>query len=116
MHCKIEKNVIIMINLNVYISSVYVNAYVSPNCYVIDNVNDLKALGIIMSSNCSFEQHIIELYKWCTACGWILRTFISRESTVMMTLFKSLVLFFVCPPHYQIVLFLVILISLELIG
>ena len=45
-----------------------------------------------MSSNCSFEQHIIELRKRCTGmCGWILRTFSSRESTVM-TLFKSLVL------------------------
>ena len=46
-----------------------------------------------MSSNCFFEQHIIELCKQCTGlCGWILRTFSSRESTVMMTLFKSLVL------------------------
>ena len=48
-----------------------------------------------MSSNCSLEQHIyiIELCKRCTGlCGWILRTFSSRESTVMMTLFKSLVL------------------------
>ena len=46
-----------------------------------------------MSSNCSFEQHIIELCKRCTGlCGWILRTYSSRESTVMMTLFKSLVL------------------------
>ena len=71
----------------------YVNAYVSPNFYVIDNVNNLKDLGIIMSLNCSFEQHIIELRKRCTGlCGWILITFSSRESTVMMTLFKSLVL------------------------
>ena len=78
---------------NVSITSDYVNAYVSPNLYVIDNVNNLKDLGIIMSSNCSFEQHIIELCKRCTGlCGWILRTFSSRESTVMMTLFKSLVL------------------------
>ena len=46
---------------NVSITSDYVNAYVSPNLYVIDNVNNLKDLGIIMSSNCSFEQHIIEL-------------------------------------------------------
>ena len=68
------------------------NDYVSPNLYVIDNVNNLKDLGIIMSSNCSFEQHIIELRKRCTGlCGWILRTFSSIESTVMMTLFKSLV-------------------------
>ena len=71
----------------------YVNAYVSPNFYIIDNVSNLKDLGIIMSTNCSFEQHIIELCKRCTGlCGWILRTFSSRESTVMMTLFKSLVL------------------------
>ena len=44
---------------NVSITSDYVNAYVSPIFYVIDNVNNLKDLGIIMSSNCSFEQHII---------------------------------------------------------
>ena len=78
---------------NVSITSDYVNVYVSPNLYVIDNVNNLKDLGIIMSSNCSFEQHIIELCKRCTGlCDRILRTFSSRESTVMMTLFKSLVL------------------------
>ena len=52
-----------------------------------------RILGIIMSSNCSFEQHIIELCKRCAGlCGWILRTFSSGESTVKMTLFKSLVL------------------------
>ena len=77
---------------NVSITSDYVNAYVSLNFYVIDNVNNLMDLGIIMSSNC-FEQHIIELCKRCTGlCDWILRTFSSRDSTVMMTLFKSLVL------------------------
>ena len=60
---------------------------------VIDNVNNLKDLGIIMSSNCSFEQHIIELCKWCTSLsGRVFRTFSSRESTVIMTLFKSSVL------------------------
>ena len=54
------------------------------------NVNNLKDFGIIMSSNCSFEQLIIELCKRCTGlCRWIHRT---RESTVMMTLFNSLVL------------------------
>ena len=53
----------------------------------------IKDFGIIMSSNCSFVQHIIEVCKRCTGlCGLILRTFSSRESTVMMTLFKYLVL------------------------
>ena len=74
----------------VSIISDYVNAYVSPNFYVIDNVNNLKDLGVIVSSNGCFEKHIIELCKRCTGlCGWILRTFSSRESTVMMTVFKS---------------------------
>ena len=64
---------------NVSITSDYGSAYVSQNLYVIDNVNNLKDLGIIMSSNCSFEQHIIELCKRCTGfCSWILRTFSSR--------------------------------------
>ena len=55
---------------NVSITSHYVNAYVSPNVYVIDEVNNLKDLGIILSSNCSFEQPIIELCKRCTSlCG-----------------------------------------------
>ena len=90
---KSQKCKYLSFSTNVSITSDYVNAYVSPIFYVIDNVNNLKDLGIIMSSNCSFEQHIIELCKWCTGlCGWILRTFSSRESTVMMTLFKSLVL------------------------
>ena len=40
---------------NVSITSDYVNAYVSPNLYVIDNVNNLKDFGIIMSSNCSCD-------------------------------------------------------------
>ena len=65
----------------------------AQNFYITDNVSNLKDLGITMSTNCSFEQHIIELCKRCTGlCGWILRTFSSRESTIMMTLFKSLVL------------------------
>ena len=44
---------------NVSITSDYVNVYVSPTFYVIDSVNNLKDLEIIMSSNCSFQQHII---------------------------------------------------------
>ena len=54
-----------------------------------DNVLDL---GIFMSSNCSFEFHINNLYKKCTnLAGWILRTFTARYSITMMTLFRSLV-------------------------
>ena len=66
--------------ISITVSSDYVNAYVSPNFYIVDIGNNLKDLGIIMSSNCSFEQHIIELCKRCTGlCGWILRTFNSES-------------------------------------
>ena len=55
-----------------------------------DNVLDL---GIFMSSKCSFEFHINNLCKKCSnLSGWILITFITRESITMTTLFKSLVL------------------------
>ena len=55
-----------------------------------DNVLDL---GIFMSSDCSFEFHIQNLCKKCSnLSGWILRTFTTRDSITMMTLFKSLVL------------------------
>ena len=50
-------------------------------------------LGIFMSSNCSFEFHIQNLCKNVSnLSGWILRTFTTRDSITMLTLFKSLVL------------------------
>ena len=55
---------------NVSITSDYVNAYVRPNFYVLGKANNLKDLGIIMSSNCSFEQHIIELCVLAFAAGF----------------------------------------------
>ena len=67
---------------------------------VIDNVNNIKDLGIIMSSNCSFEQHITELCKWCTGlCGWIIRTFSSRESTELIIIINN-----ICKAPYNTIL------------
>ena len=46
-----------------------------------------------MSSNCTFDFHVANVYKRCSnLTGWILRTFNSRENTTIMTLFKSLIL------------------------
>ena len=46
-----------------------------------------------MSSNCTFDFHVANVYKRCSKLtGWILRTFNTRETISMMTLFKSLVL------------------------
>ena len=68
------------------------NVYTNPNMEIInpsDNVLDLD----IMSSNCSFEFHIQNICEKCSnLSGWILRTFTTRDSITMMTLFKSLVL------------------------
>ena len=67
-----QKCTYLYFSTNVSFTSDYVNAYVSPNFYVFDNVNNLKDLRIIMSSNCFFEKHIIELCKRVTVY-WLLR-------------------------------------------
>ena len=46
-----------------------------------------------MFSNYTFDFHVTGVYKRCSnLSGWILRTFSTRETRTMMTLFKSLVL------------------------
>ena len=52
-----------------------------------------RDLGITMSGDCSFNEHINLRTKQCRQLtGWILRTFKSRDKCTMLTLFKSLVL------------------------
>ena len=82
------------------------NVYVKPNKEIINPSDNVLDLGIFMSSNCSFEFHINNLCKKCTGLSsLILRTFTTRDSITMMTLFKSLVLSRLdygsqlCPPH-----------------
>ena len=69
------------------------NVYLCPKMNLIDKVENIKDLGITMSSNCNFNQHINNVYKQCSRLsGWILRTFISRDSLTLLTLFKCIVL------------------------
>ena len=50
-------------------------------------------LGVSMSSDCTFDFHISNLYKRCSnLAGWILRTFTMRDPQVMLRLYKSLVM------------------------
>ena len=52
-------------------------------------------LGVSMSSNCTFDFHISNLYKRCSnLAGWILRTFTISDPQVMLTQYnyKSLVM------------------------
>ena len=69
------------------------NVYLCPKTNLIDKVENIKDLGITMSSNCNFNQHINNVYKQCSRLlGWILRTFISRDSLTLLTLFECIVL------------------------
>ena len=69
------------------LSSNSYRVYANLNLEIRNPSNNVLDLGIFMSSNCSFEFHIHNLCKKMS--GWILRTFTTRDSITMMTLFKS---------------------------
>ena len=69
------------------------NVYINPELNIINPSSEVLDLGVYMSSNCTFDVHVSCIYKRCLKLsGWILRTFSTRETRTMMTLFKSLVL------------------------
>ena len=69
------------------------NIYLSPDLNILPKSGEVKDLGILMSENCEFENHIATVVKKCSRlCGWILRTFSTRSKPVLLTLFKSLVI------------------------
>ena len=67
--------------------------YNAPDGNIIEKEDNVKDLGIIMSSSLSFKDHISYIVSKCKQLtGWILRTFKSRDKLTMLTLWKSLVL------------------------
>ena len=76
-------------NVSAYKSNLYIDPVmniIGPSTHVLD-------LGLSMSSNCTFDFHISNLYKRCSnLAGWILSTFTIRDPQVMLTLYKSLVM------------------------
>ena len=69
------------------------SSYKSNTGSEIEVKDHVKDLGIIMSSDCTFHEHIsqtVDAAKSLT--GWILRTFYTRSALPMLTLWKSLVL------------------------
>ena len=69
------------------------NIYLSPDLNILPKSGEVKDLGILMSENCDFDNHIATVVKKCSRlCGWILRTFSTRSKPVLLTLFKSLVI------------------------
>ena len=67
-------------------------AYVGPQNNTINEQTNVKDLGIIMSSNLTFGEHINNVCnKVKQMCGWILRTFQTRSIKVLRPLWISLV-------------------------
>ena len=59
---------------------------------IIDEKEELRDLGIIMSSDCSFSSHVEAVCaKVRKKSGWIMRTFFSRKTYIMKFLWKTLV-------------------------
>ena len=70
-----------------------ITSYTSPDGSIIPDKDHLRDLGVTMSANGSFRQHISEMCQAArNMCSWILRTFQSRSKELMLTLWKSLVL------------------------
>ena len=56
------------------------NVYRNPEYNIISPSLNVLDLGVYMSSNCTFDFHVANVYKRCSKLtGWILRTFNSRE-------------------------------------
>ena len=74
-------------------SSCLSNVYINTKLNIINPSSQVLHLGVYMSSSCTFDFPLAYVYKRClNLSGWILRTFSTRETRKMMTLFKSLVL------------------------
>jgi hypothetical protein len=70
-----------------------VTNYTAPDGTIIPEKDHLRDLGVQMSADGSFRQHIKVMCQSArNMCAWILRTFQSRNKDLMLTLWKSLVL------------------------
>ena len=68
-------------------------SYTSPSGSIINTKDHVKDLGVTMSADGSFSQHIRNICQSArNMCSWILRTFFDRSQDLMLTTWKSLVL------------------------
>ena len=69
------------------------SCYLSSNQSTIDEKSSVKDLGVIMSSDATFNEHISRVTTAASQkCGWVLRTFKTRECFPLIVLWKSLIL------------------------
>ena len=67
--------------------------YTAPDGSIISEKEHVKDLGVTMSADCSFREHINKICNSArNMCSWILRTFKCRSEDLMLTTWKSLVL------------------------
>ena len=67
--------------------------YTAPDGTIITEKSDLRDLGVTMSADGTFKQHIHNMCQSArNMCSWILRTFQTRSPELMLTLWKSLVI------------------------
>ena len=67
--------------------------YVAPDGSPIEQKQQLRDLGVIMSDTAKFEDQIkAVVVKSKQQMGWILRSFSTREAYPMLTLFRAMVL------------------------
>ena len=70
-----------------------ITSYTAPDGTIITDKEHLKDLGVTMSADGTFKQHISNMCLSArNMCSWILRTFESRSPDLMLTVWKSLVL------------------------
>ena len=73
------------------------SVYISPSAKKIEEKKCVKDLGVLMDNDCAFSSHIDKVVdKMREMSGWILRTFKLRSPTLMLTLWKALVI-----PHHD---------------
>ena len=71
--------------------------YHSSTGEAIKEKQTVKDLGVLVSNDCTFRDHIFKVEKTMrNMSGWILRTFSSRDECVMLTAWKTLVI-----PHHD---------------
>ena len=81
------------INFSAKESLCLTNIYINPEVNIIIPSSEVLDLGVFMSGDCTLDFQVTNLYKRCSnRTRWILRTFSTRETRTMMTLFKWMVL------------------------
>ena len=66
--------------------------YQQPNGEQIEEVEEIKDLGVLMSASATFENEVeTAVLKSNRQAGWILRVFRTRKELPLMTLYRSLV-------------------------